>query len=364
MPNSSAACARVAWTSRDFPMPGSPDMRTTERPPARAVAQASRSSPRSAVRPTSGESPRRARCSKRARVSTGRMTRYSASGLETPLSTWSPSATRSNWPSTSSLVEAEITHESGSHAVCTRAAMFERVAPRDRAAARVGALAADDRVPGVDPDAHRQRVAALGTHPRGNDRLHELVAAADRPDRVVLGGERIAEQHGDPVAGPVGHVAVGARDHLVADAGVAAHHGAEVFRVERHGERGGGDQIAEEDGQQPALGRIRVGCRTSAHEHAIAVVGEAQDVDELLADDVERGLVELQLERQGAPGNASTPLEHGDRFVDGSPELRHCANLRAGERRHNLRGRVGSAGRSWPGRGARNALNAIGRTRP
>ena len=85
---------------------------------------------------------------------------------------------------------------------------------------------------------------------------HQLQAGAHRPCRVVLVGMGIAEVDQQAIADVLGDVSLVAGDHVGAGPLIGLQDLAQLLRVETLRQRGGAGQIAEHDGELPAL-RLR-----------------------------------------------------------------------------------------------------------
>jgi hypothetical protein len=134
-----------------------------------------------------------------------------------------------------------------------------RVAHR-RAAALGGSGAghvADHDGPGVDPDPRVQLDAGAGLQPA--HRCHELETGPDRALGVVLVGLRKAEVGEHPVPEMLRHVPAERLDDLGAGALVGADDAEHLLPIERTGEPGRVDHVAEQDRQLAMLGAGRAG---------------------------------------------------------------------------------------------------------
>ena len=108
----------------------------------------------------------------------------------------------------------------------------------------------DNDHPRGDTDADAQRAVQ---HPARLDARGQLEPRAHRAIGIVLIGSRIAEVGEHAVSLVARHAAAG-RLHHGRDARLVRHeHVAQIFRIEARGKRGRTDQIAEHDGEEPAL---------------------------------------------------------------------------------------------------------------
>ena len=129
----------------------------------------------------------------------------------------------------------------------------------------------DERLAGVDGDAHLQVVLLAGPVP-------DREGGADRPQRVVVVRGRCPEQRHHRVAdelldGPAPFLQLTAQP-----VPVRREHGADILRIELLGPRCEADEICEEYGDDPALLARRLTCQRSAAGRA-----EARHVGVLLA---------------------------------------------------------------------------------
>ena len=111
---------------------------------------------------------------------------------------------------------------------------------------------ADHHLSRSDADAGRKRLAVLGL--QVGYRVYRGHARPHRPLRLVLVGTRPAEEGEHPVAEKLGDVAFVPGDSAGRRVLIAAHHLAQVFRVEPAREFRRADQVAEHDRELPALG--------------------------------------------------------------------------------------------------------------
>jgi hypothetical protein len=111
-----------------------------------------------------------------------------------------------------------------------------------------GVLVADHDLAGVDRDTQAQlaRQLALGERELAERALH-LDRGAHRADRVVLGHARHAEGAHHAVAEQLHHAAAVGLDRRAHRAVVAVHEAAHGLRVEPLVQRGGADQVGEDD---------------------------------------------------------------------------------------------------------------------
>jgi hypothetical protein len=110
-------------------------------------------------------------------------------------------------------------------------------------------------------------------------------------------------------------------DDLIADLAVPTHHRAQVLGVEPLGERGGRHEIAHQHSEQPTLDLFTWRRSAAVNEHPADILGGSEHVDQLVSQDLERFLVQAELQPQCALRHAAAVLEQCDRSLDGTPEV-------------------------------------------
>ena len=118
----------------------------------------------------------------------------------------------------------------------------------------------DHDQPRVDtyPDGQRHARPRRGARAERLERGHDAESRAHRAGAVILVRPREAEVSEESVAQVLRDVAVEAADHVGAGALVGAHHLAQFLGIETGRKLRRAHQIAEHDGELPALG---AGCR-------------------------------------------------------------------------------------------------------
>ncbi len=241
--------------SRDLPMPASPPMPTTWPCPETTFCQRSRSNLHSASRPTRGVSGATRAAWNRLSTCRSPMTRHARTGWAMPFSAYSPRSSKSNWPLAKRCVARRDDHRIG----CCEALQARGEIGRVADDVPLGSPSqaddiADDHQSGGDPHAHAQ----LQTRHRLQRRhgIHDLQSGKDGPLRRIFVGARVAEIREDAVSHVAGDESVELGDHARRGFLVQPHDLLRVLRIEPLGQRGRVRQVAEHDGQLPALRRV------------------------------------------------------------------------------------------------------------
>ena len=147
---------------------------------------------------------------------------------------------------------------------------------------------------------------------------------------------RITKIDQEPIAQMLGDMPLKALDGLGTRGVIGAHHLPPIFGIQLTGERGRVDQVTKQHGELAPfrLGRRRGGGRRGRpgrgggrgdrrrrgtrpdQDIAPLIHGEALALDEFVLQIVQGRVVELKLPLEGAVGQASATLEHGDRLVE------------------------------------------------
>ena len=216
-----------------MPIPGSAQIPTTAPSPASARASASPSEAISASRPTKREKPRSRERSRRERAEPTPVSSKTSTGWLAPLISNSPSSFSSRKP------RGEGGGALGEEGLAGLGQRLHPLRQSDRVADRgVGTLAAGaDRachhLAGVDPDPGGE-VEPLGAAQLGGvggDVVEHLQRRVTGAARMVLVGDRGAEDGHDPVAGELVDGALEALDRLGEDGEEALHDLAPLLRV-------------------------------------------------------------------------------------------------------------------------------------